>query len=89
MRVVYKFPFSQNSTTMQVPAGRVLLVDAQRPEDPFPTLWVEFFTEVNAPPTTFEIFGTGHEIPPGYEHAGSCVCANGSLVWHIYQVRDD
>lgn len=33
-------------------------------------------------------FGTGHEIPDSSRHVGTAVTAGGSLVWHVFEVRE-
>ena len=54
-----------------------------------PTLWCEVDidggTELEY--RTFEIVGTGHEIPPKAVYVGTCL--DGPYVWHLYERPPD
>lgn len=47
-------------------------------------VWVEFDVtqETNLVPRMFQIFGTGHLVPPLSTHLRSWI--NGPFVWHLY-----
>ena len=49
-----------------------------------PTVWVEIVSDGALPLRTFEIFGTGHEIPDYAKHVGTV--QDGQFVWHLYEV---
>lgn len=92
-RVVHKFnhwELYDSGGVIEVPLGKIVLVAAQRPEDQLPTIWLERFLGPDGEPNNIDtvcltLHGTGHKsIPFGSVHRGSCVCANGSLVWHVY-----
>ena len=49
-------------------------------------LWIEHDAAAPiTPKLDFGCFGTGWDIPPGYEHVGTYL--NGAFVWHVYQRR--
>ena len=51
---------------------------------------VEFWCEhtEGAPPSsrTFQVFGTGHPLPPGAKWRATCPRTPEGLVWHLYEV---
>ena len=53
---------------------------------------VEFWTEyVEGAPETqraFQVFGTGHPLPPGARHVGTCARTEQGFVWHLFEVGD-
>lgn len=54
-------------------------------------VWIETEVADNFPEGGYDtrqaqVFGTGHHIPDGTEHIGSCL--DGGLVWHVYGVED-
>jgi hypothetical protein len=85
-RVVFKYPLDLGPSRIPwTPSSRVLLVQAQHASDDLPTVWVEHpYPLSEGRGRWFEVVGTGHPFPPGSAHVGSAVCAEGSLVWHIY-----
>jgi hypothetical protein len=91
MSVIFKYPFGEKvSIVVPWPAhSRVLHVQAQHPSDSTPTLWV-LHPSAPGPDETerqvFDIIGTGHPFTErlAYEHVGSAVCRDGSLVWHVF-----
>lgn len=93
MRTIHKFPveLSANhgryaSFEVQTHAGaRVLMVAGQRNADDLPTIWMEVEEDMPQEVFTFALVPTGGEVPEGYEHLGSAVCAGVGLVWHVYR----
>ena len=88
VRKIFKYPF--HGDLVKVPPGKVLIIAPQHPGDVFPTLWIEHTdldlkSEVRR---TYCLVGTGQEFVHGVTHMGSCVCANGELVWHVYSIAD-
>lgn len=86
-RVVYKYAFEDPDAELLVPAGRILHVAAQRPADPLPTVWIEHelvdLDRMRTRRLRFE--ATGQRFDIGFwEFAGTAVCADGHLVWHVY-----
>ncbi len=85
---VFKYPF--HGDIVETPPGKVRLVAPQQPSASFPTLWVEH-TDTDLKSETchkYCIVGTGYDFVHGMTHVGSCVCADGALVWHVYSVAD-
>lgn len=76
-------------------APRVVHVDTDplwrdhrhRLEAQLPTVWVELDPMDDDDPTAevlrLAFIGTGHPVPAGKVHLGSCV-TSGGLVWHVY-----
>lgn len=91
-RVVYRYAFPEHSSIeggaiLRVPFGRVVLVAAQDRYDRLPTVWIEHNDgELRvADRMELKLVGTGQVVIDGsMKHLGSCVCANGVLIWHIY-----
>ncbi len=84
-KLVWKYPLS----TTQVPVGaKPVLVGVQ---DGRVHVWFEFQKPAHVPlafmPIKLEFYGTGHIIPQGREHIGSCF--DGPYVWHVYKVQED
>ncbi len=48
-------------------------------------IWVERTPGAAPLARTFGVFGTGHQLPRGWEHVGSCL--DGDCVWHVYEQR--
>lgn len=89
-RAIYKYNAWKKDLSIEVPLGKVVLVGTQYPSDDLPTLWIEHrFSrgEINTIDLQkFRIIGTGRKmIDPREEHVGSCICALGTLVWHVYR----
>lgn len=91
MRTVHKFlvpPFSPSEESLPVmpahPQARVVLVDAD-PRTGSPAVWLEVITEHGNEPAgrVMRFFGTGHDIPPGWQHVGSTIIDG--YVWHVYE----
>ncbi len=84
MRTVHKYPLlSQGGNPLPIPVtAKVLLLAEQHGQL---VLWVEVdLNHVVVSPRTFRIFGTGFDIPEGYEHRGSTMTTEGYL-WHVYE----
>ena len=86
MKTIWKYPVSSipgSQIHLDLPKGsKVVLVgpDPQGQE----CIWVEFqrANAENMIPRTFELFGTGHLIPPLSEHIISF--RSGPFMWHLY-----
>jgi hypothetical protein len=52
---------------------------------------VEFWCEDTAGAPTgvrwFQVFGTGHPLPPDARWVGTCARTRSGLVWHLYEVN--
>lgn len=90
-RIVYKYHFGggpgEMVTHLEVPFGKVVHIATQKPEDPVPTVWIEhneWELEIEDKMQLY-LIGTGRWFDiESFRHLGSCVCADGSLVWHVY-----
>lgn len=82
MKTIYKFavPLGPESHIEMDPGGQIVHVAVQ---GTFPMIWVLINTDVIWTVRTFKAFGTGWEIPPGWEYVGSLL--DGSFVWHIHE----
>jgi hypothetical protein len=47
--------------------------------------WAEFTAGAPKTPRRFQVFGTGHPLPPDARHVGTCPRVSG-LVWHLYEL---
>lgn len=47
--------------------------------------WAEHDDDAGATDRSFQVFGTGHPLPPGARYAGTCNRVSG-LVWHLMEV---
>ena len=67
--------------------GKVVLVECQHADANSVQVWTE---ETSDRPEQHvraaQVYGTGHDIPEGLKHVGSCLALNGRLVWHVYAV---
>jgi hypothetical protein len=50
--------------------------------------WAEYTDGAPAKARRFQVFGTGHLLPPGARWAGTCPRVSG-LVWHLYELISD
>lgn len=49
--------------------------------------YVNFWAQSPTEPCrrVFRVFGTGFDIPDGYEYRGTAITAEGALVWHLFE----
>jgi hypothetical protein len=50
--------------------------------------WAEYAEGAPKKARRFQVFGTGHPLPPGARHVGTCLRASG-LIWHLYELVSD
>lgn len=48
--------------------------------------WAEHDEDLPPRRRTFQVFGTGWDIPPGAKHWGTAPRTADGLVWHLYEV---
>lgn len=85
-RLIYRERVTIDTVRLDLPARRrIVHVDSRTIDS------VDFWYERPAAPDAvetleFQIIGTGHSIPTGWEHIGSAIAAgsDGRLVWHLY-----
>lgn len=89
MRVVYRhlIPIDDDEHKIVTSArNRIVLVDSKEDERRAVHVWIEQEPKPDVSMTrTVRVFGTGHEIPDGWEHLGSVVAY--PFVWHLYEKR--
>lgn len=49
--------------------------------------WVEHDDDLPAATRTFQVFGTGHPLPPGARYVGSTARTADGFVWHLYELE--
>lgn len=85
MRRVLKWDVPVDDQDHPVGSGKVLKVDCQfGPE--VVQVWTDEPNDQDVVIRGARVFGTGMEIPEGWEHLGSVVTAQGQLVWHVFDV---
>lgn len=50
--------------------------------------WAEHTEGAPKKARRFQVFGTGHSLPPGARHVGTCLRSAG-LIWHLYELAGD
>ena len=78
---VLKWSIAVDDSVGVVGGGKVVHVASQNPPYLIEVWTEEFGVEV---PRRVQVFGTGHAIPNGSIHLGSCIA--GPFVWHVYEV---
>lgn len=85
-KTVYKYPLNMYEPTTLDLSGDPVLVSQQEPAKgfgPLLFLWAEFRDSETPRTRTFEVFGTGHVIPPNAVHVQSFL--QDAFVWHVYE----
>jgi hypothetical protein len=86
MRQVWKFPLRatwRDIADVEMPKGAQVVHFAA---EPVPTLWATVDPEQPAETRSFQVFGTGHDLPHGARHVGTYF--SGPLVWHVFELVD-
>ena len=86
-RSVWKYDIAIEGSAHAIPIGaRLVHVAAQDVAVPdFFSTWWEVDVDKPKALHTFVVVGTGHAIPDDYQYRGTALCANGRLVWHLYE----
>lgn len=75
--------FKLSGPVLHVEASRIGVgPDAQHSVD----FWVEHGDRPDPVARTFQVFGTGHELPPGAKHRGTTARTDDGFVWHLYEL---
>lgn len=84
---VHKYQLSDyaNQTLVNMPAGAEILRLAV--QHSVPTIWARVIPDAERVTRTFQIFGTGHPIPPGSKYIGTFDV--GPFVWHVFELLPD
>lgn len=88
MKTIWKYELRPDGATVGVPEGaKILTVQAQKE---LPCIWCLVDTDARQENRTFRVYGTGHPMPvcPG-DYCGTFQLMGGSLVFHVFEVRDD
>lgn len=48
--------------------------------------WAENFDREPVFKRTYQVFGTGHPLPPDANHVGTCPRTPEGLVWHLFEL---
>jgi hypothetical protein len=48
--------------------------------------WAEHDPSAEAVPRVFQVYGTGHPLPPEARYVGTCPRTADGLVWHLYEL---
>ncbi len=48
--------------------------------------WAEHTEGAPARARRFQVFGTGHLLPPGARYVGTCPRTLSGIVWHLYEL---
>lgn len=90
MRAVHKItvPVNDKAVPFQLPPGtEILHVGCQSRDPRFVSAWYEVILPIFSTETrSFQVFGTGHEVPPGPSYVGTAIVPDRNLVWHLYEV---
>ena len=85
MHTIYKYKLEPNFGTLEMPQGaQVLTVQMQGGT---PCLWARVDTERALERRSFDVYGTGHEVPddPRLVYVSTFQMDNGALVWHVFE----
>jgi hypothetical protein len=82
VRTVHKYVLTDVVNQISTYEGaRIVHVANQREQI---TVWAEVNTLERECMATLHVVGTGHEVPPGFDHQGTAVMAGGDYVFHVY-----
>ena len=82
MRRVYKYPLQLIDSVQKLYVHDVSTPLLFAMQDGMPCLWLEVSTSQTKVEKQVMIVGTGHQVPDGFKHIGSCI--DGIFVWHLY-----
>lgn len=87
MNVIYKYKLDPTWRKIDMPkCAKILHVGEQFNEV---CIWAEVDTDNAMETRTFEVFGTGHQIPydigASRNYVGTVMLDGGSLVFHVYE----
>jgi hypothetical protein len=84
---IWRFPINaEKQTEVEIPIDAVIL--CVQTKDGVPCIWAEVDIDAPKEKRTFEIFGTGHEIPFAHrKYIGTFQVGSimGTLVFHVYE----
>jgi len=85
MRTIYKYDLFIGYNSLYLPDGYKVLHVAEQYGSL--TMWVEQSIQNSPSYRTFNVHGTGHQIPDDNAvHVGTALMSSG-LVWHVYETK--
>ena len=87
MTRVYKYILNPGSTTLRLPCNAQVLSVASQGESL--CLWAWLRPGNPSETRTFEVYGTGHEIPDvegERKFIGTAQMLGGALIWHVFEL---
>jgi hypothetical protein len=82
----YDIPVNDEWIELELPDGaEIVHVASQYGTVNEIQMWVLLDPDLAQTPRYFRVFGTGHEIPPEAKFRGTCIVAEGHLVWHLME----
>lgn len=89
MNTIYKYQLQPGRNEFRMPVhAQVLAVQLQYGN---PCMWAKVDPAAEQEDRTFDIYGTGHEMPddPRLMYVGTFQMESGALVWHVFEVPAD
>lgn len=85
MRTIYRYsvPVDLRAHIVEL-TGEILSVGCRDPR--FVEFWAEHDEAVQEISRTFQVFGTGHDLPHDARYVGTAVTPNEVFVWHLYEL---
>lgn len=84
----YELPFEEKFE-IEIPEGAIILCVQRDEKTTIPCIWCEVNPYNNKILRTFELFGTGHEMPVGMgverKYIGTYQYQRGQFVGHVYE----
>jgi hypothetical protein len=88
MKTIWKYTLDPAKLEIKMPRGAKLLTASEQNNEI--CVWAEVDTYASEEWVIFEVYGTGHEIPPlTYErdYIGTAKLEGGSLILHVYKIN--
>ena len=85
MRTIFKYDLMLGYNSLYLPDGYKVVHIAEQYGNL--TMWVEQSIQNSPNYRTFNVYGTGHQIPDDNAiHVGTALMSSG-LVWHVYETK--
>lgn len=85
MKTIWKYTLTKEVTTITIPDGAQLLHVGEQFNQG--QLWFIVDTDQPLFERTFEIVGTGQELPQNSMYCGTYQTLGGSYVWHVFEIK--
>lgn len=84
MKTIYKYEITGTGCTLKLPEGALVLKVKEQASNVY--LWALVDTEQEKmQDRTFNLYGTGHDVPTEEFYIGTAWLFNGSLVLHVFE----